>query len=147
MNQLKNGATNQEFSEATHQQLEVARAVIDALLEHDLLGALLSPKHLRMAMLHLPMAEQHTLAARAIALDHQGFEAFHQWMLKLYCGMFIAEYRLRSKYELQRELDAKCEFIASSADGDSRPNEEHDRHVELIWRYRRSCSEILVSHR
>lgn len=80
-------------------------------------------------------------------MDYQGFEAFHQWMLKLYCGMFIAEYRLHSEHELQTELDAKCAFMKSGTDDDSRPNEAHDRHVGLVWRYRRSCSEILVSHR
>lgn len=121
--------------------MSLSRSVFDALLDRDLLGFLLSSKHLRKFMFHheLDASDKVMAMAKSVCADTIEFQEFHQMMLVMYRGVFIAECKYSLTESLMLDLDQKFLALTDATDFSDINHEQHAR-VDMAWRYRRMCS-------
>lgn len=121
---------------------ELSRAVFDALLDQDLLGLLLSSKHFAAfvkTMRFETRGDAYSLA-KSISVDARQIHEFHQVVLAMYSGVYIAECKHKTQAALMADLDAKLATAINlpEAGNDDLDGEQVNR-VEMAWRYRRTC--------
>ena len=124
-------------------QKYLCRMVFDDLFERDLLGFLLSSRHLSRHMQELA-SRCDPFTARQIervlcAVDLA--ESFHAAMLEMYSGIHVKESSLGSPAALKRDLDEKLKRSLSASDGDPlfQVSQHEINRVELAWTYRHAC--------
>jgi hypothetical protein len=125
---------------------EFEKAVIDDLIDKDLVGLLLSTNHLLNYFVYF-----HDYACPAIAkiimrhINHQTIiHELNESLLKRYSCLYIAESEYKTKVDLHKALDAKFADYVMNLGGKSR-NETLAKPtrslpaIEMAWKYRSLC--------
>jgi hypothetical protein len=125
-------------------ETDLCREVFDDLMDRDLLGFLLSSSHLRKYLAHYPSYAEPKFAepvkrnnAHSAVVD-----AFHQKLLGMFSGAYIAEAAIKDRDELMATLEAKYEDFASKLKSSYvlyEPSLKQLESVDLAWRYRNAC--------
>lgn len=120
----------------------LARVLLDALLEQDLLGVLFSGYHLRLALFELDLHPHQTTAA-VVAADPVVCAAFHQQTLQMFTGIYIEECLHDSRQALMIDLDHKCQNWLNSKRRPPSMNPELEHQLELHRQYRKQCARAI----
>jgi len=115
--------------------------VVDDLLEHDLLGLLLSTTHLqrycRIKAASVNVNE-HADSLRALAASLAAATEFQHEAIRKFNSLHIPDIRFGSHYELAKHLDIKLKDIFDdSAESDDFIQASIE--IENAWKYRRCC--------
>jgi hypothetical protein len=125
------------FDATSHKPL--ARVLVDALLEYDLLGVLLSGPHLRLVLCNLDLQPYQATAA-AVATDPVASSAFHQQMIEMFTSFYIDECLHESKEALLADLDNKCRQWFPMTRQLSRMDLTLEHQLDLQRHYRKQCA-------
>lgn len=128
-------------------RVSLSRAIVDALLDADALGFLLSSKHFCLFLHHrsvLPDAEAEALRLSLLD-DRPSIDAFHLETLSLFRCIYIAEAKLTTHEALMAVLDSKLAML-SLPSLDEAYTKGNNEQIELAWRYRRACATPLTAH-
>ena len=121
----------------------LCRAVFDAMLDQDMLGMLLSSKHFHAFLKSTSFAcegdDQTQTLIDLTLCDEARVNAFHQAVLKMYSGVYIAECQHETQEALMSALDAKLATIGVHGDDKHTADASQANLVEMAWRYRRIC--------
>lgn len=125
----------------------LSRAIVDAMLDADALGFLLSSKHFCIFLQHrsvLPDAEAEALRLSLLD-DRPAIEAFHLETLTVFRCIYIAEAKLSTHEALMAVLDNKLSMLNLPRLDDAY-TQANSGHIELAWRYRRACALPLAAN-
>jgi len=125
----------------------LSRAIVDAMLDADALGFLLSSKHFCIFLQHrsvLPDAEAEALRLSLLD-DRPAIEAFHLETLTVFRCIYIAEAKLSTHEALMAVLDNKLSMLNLPRLDDA-CTQANSGHIELAWRYRRACALPLAAN-
>ncbi len=128
-------------------RLELCRSIVDELLDRDLMGFLLSPRHLRKFLAHYSFYAPAPIASqiRRCILNAEITDELHIFILKKFKGLHIPETSIPSSDELKSTLDRKYETFAQEVNtGDVRYEvslQEH-KNIENERRYRHACERV-----
>lgn len=125
--------------------LDLRRAVFDDLMDKDLLGFLLSSSHLRKYLSQFSNYTEPQFSESVIRTIGNSMvaDAFHQSLLAMFSGVYIAEATIKARSELLAVLDAKYQNFVQKLNlsgKDCEVSSQQIESVELAWRYRNACS-------
>jgi hypothetical protein len=120
----------------------LARVLIDALIEQDLLGVLFSGYHLRLALCELDLHPHQTTAA-VVASDPVVSAVFHKQTLQMFTGIYIEECLHDSRQALMIDLDHKCQNWLNSTRRPPSMNPALEHQLELHRQYRKHCARAI----
>lgn len=130
---------------STKSSKDLSRAVFDDLLEHDILGFLLSSNHLRKYLAHFSTYAEPEVAQiiKRNICNVDIVDKFHKETLEMFAGAYIPESKCSTAIELMRALDAKYENYAKDLDSLDVRYEvslKQLESVDLAWQYRNACN-------
>lgn len=138
-------AISQPCPETNVTSVDLARAVFDDMMDKDLLGLLLSSTHFHkyLAAYSTYARKEHSQAIRLHMTNVDLVNQFHQQMLKMYAGSFIAESSIKVRADLLAALEAKYQaFIEEHAiheDVRFETTLQELDSIEMAWKYRNAC--------
>lgn len=121
---------------------ELGRFVFDAMLELDLLGVMLSPRHFKLFLSKLDLEDATRLKEHALNIIEceQETASFHQFMLKMCSAVYIEECMHPDHESLMADLDEKCAALDLDTSELYDVDQDAIIEIEMAWRYRRFCS-------
>lgn len=133
-------------------RLEVCRSIVDELLDRDLMGFLLSPRHFRKFLAHYTFYAPAPIAfqVRRCIVNSEVADDLHLFILKTFKGLHIPETAIANPKDLKVELDRQYESFARAVNtSDVRYEVSLQEHktIENERRYRHACERSKTASR
>ncbi len=127
-------------------RLEVCRSIVDELLDRDLMGFLLSPRHLRKFFAHYTFYAPAPIAVQVsrCIVNAELADDIHLFILKTFKGLHIPETSIATRDQLKVALDRKYESYAKAVStGDVRYEISLEENKTIVneRRYRQACEQ------